>query len=144
MLTLGKHKHERNPIKLNALLASPASTLVDDSAIILISDNAPIKLDAGGEMIAERLSSVSSAKGIKKRQCFRIPLGSRSSHLEQCECVRMDGWMLSLHTHADGWMQFSILCSPSREQLLRSPRAVITRCILRRADVSVTGSESAA
>jgi hypothetical protein len=50
-------------------------------------------------------------------------------HLEQCDCVRMDGWMdgwmLSLHTHADGWMQFSILCSPSREQLLRSRRAVL-------------------
>jgi hypothetical protein len=59
MRALGKHKHERNPIKLNVLLASPASTLVCASAsIILIRDNAPIKLDAGGEMIAERLSQV--------------------------------------------------------------------------------------
>jgi hypothetical protein len=100
-------------------------------------------------MIAERLSSVSSAKGIKKRQCFRIPLGSRSSHLEQCECVRMDGWMDgwmdAFITHACRWMDAVL------NFMLAEPRAIAplsARCYytlhIRRADVSVTGSESTA
>jgi hypothetical protein len=69
-------------------------------------------------------------------------LGSRS-HAFRAVRLRSDGWMDAFITHACRWMD-AVLNFMLAEPRAIAPLCVITRCILRRADVSVTGAESAA